>query len=170
MQNVFIEKLPAQAIPAVAGPQHRGAAVSIALQLHPAEVAQLPALAITAVTGHTGRIQIKGAGAVGAKGAAQAIAALEGVVHVAEHHQRQRPPDTDLTDRQGQVLIAPVAGVLLPVTAAGIGRLAAQARGAAVGQQHERQIGSARRAAWVMRSADSCRLTGPKAASIAFDR
>jgi hypothetical protein len=93
------------------------------------------------VARHTGAVEVGGAGAVALEAAAGALAALELVVHVAEHHQRQRAPALDGGDRHAEVLVAPVTGGFLPVAAAGIGGLAAQAGRAAVGQQHQRQPG-----------------------------
>ena len=46
---------------------------------------------------------------------------------------------TNALDRDGQVLVAPVDGRFFPIPATGVGAGAAQAAGAAMGQQHHRQ-------------------------------
>ena len=88
---------------------------------------------------HAGGIQVDGSLAIGGQGAAVPLAPLQGMVHVAENHQRYRPLATDPFNRQGQVLIAPVTGLLLPVAATGIGGFTAQAGWTAMGQQHQGQ-------------------------------
>ena len=108
-------------------------------QLHPAEVAQGHALLVVAVAGNEGGIEIGGAGAITAKAEPLPLASLELVMHVAEHHQRQRALPANAIDRQGQILITPVAGRCLPVAAAGIVRGAAEAAGPAMGEQDQRQ-------------------------------
>ena len=123
------------------GRQHTGTAGLIAthLQFHPAEVAQIAAAGVLAMARYAGRIQVHRALPVDDEAASLPLAALERVVHVAEHHQGQRAVAADLTDCQRQVLIAPVTGRFLPVAAAGVAGLTAEAAGAAVGQQHQGQ-------------------------------
>ena len=69
-------------------------------QHHPAEVPQGLAALILAVARHEGGVEVGGAGAVDAETAALPLAALEAMVHVAKHHQRQRPQAADAIDRQ----------------------------------------------------------------------
>ena len=108
-------------------------------QRHPAEVTQLAAARVTAVARYAGAVEVGGALVIAHEAAPLATVGPQGVVHVAENHQRHRPAAADLLDRQGEVLVAPVAGGALPVAAAGIGGAAAEPGRPGVGQQHQRQ-------------------------------
>ena len=89
---------------------------------------------------HAGGIEVHRALPVLMQAAALTGAMAQAVVHVAKHHQRQRPLFADAHDRLLQILIAPITGRALPIPPAGISRPTAQATGAAVGQQHQRKI------------------------------
>ena len=94
---------------------------------------------VDAVARHAGRIQIGRAPTIHAKTTPLASPPAQGMVHVAENHQGQPPLLLDLMDRQRQIEVAPIPGRQLPIPPAEIGRLAAQASGTAMGQQHQRQ-------------------------------
>ncbi len=109
------------------------------LELHPAEMAQSATGLIPAVAWHACGIEVGGAGPVAHKTAALPLAPAQLVMHMTAHHQGQGPVAADGADRQGQVLVAPVAGWLFPVAAAEIRHLAAQTGRGAVGQQQQGQ-------------------------------
>ena len=110
-------------------------------QLHPAEVTQGLARPIGAMAGHAGGIEVGGSCPVTAKALALSLAAAQGVVHVAKHHQGHRPLAADLLDCQGKVEVTPVTGGGLPVAAAGGAGVAAEPGGATVGHQHQGPVG-----------------------------
>ena len=110
-------------------------------QLHPAEVTQGLARPIGAMAGHAGCIEVGGSRPVTAKALALPLAAAQGVVHVAKHHQRHRPLAADLLDCQGQVKVTPVTGGGLPVAAAGGAGVAAEPGGTTVSHQHQGPVG-----------------------------
>ena len=110
-------------------------------QLHPAEVTQGLARPIGAMAGHAGGIEVGGSRPITAKALALPLAAAQGVVHVAKHHQRHRPLAADLLDCQGQVKVTPVTGGGLPVAAAGGAGVAAEPGGATVSHQHQGPVG-----------------------------
>ena len=110
-------------------------------QLHPAEVTQGLARPIGAMAGHAGGIEVGGSRPITAKALALPLAAAQGVVHVAKHHQRHRPLAADLLDCQGQVKVTPVTGGGLPVAAAGGAGVAAKPGGSTVGHQHQGPVG-----------------------------
>ena len=110
-------------------------------QLHPAEVTQGLARPIGAMAGHAGGIEVGGSRPITAKTLALPLAAAQGVVHVAKHHQGHRALAADLLDGQGQVKVTPVTGGGLPVAAAGGAGVAAEPGGATVGHQHQGPVG-----------------------------
>ena len=110
-------------------------------QLHPAEVTQGLARPIGAMAGHAGGIEVGGSRPITAEALALPLAAAQGVVHVAKHHQRHRPLAADLLDCQGQVKVTPVTGGGLPVAAAGGAGVAAEPGGATVSHQHQGPVG-----------------------------
>ena len=110
-------------------------------QLHPAEVTQGLARPIGAMAGHAGGIEVGGSRPITAEALALPLAAAQGVVHVAKHHQGHRPLAADLLDCQGQVEVTPVTGGGLPVAAAGGAGVAAEPGGATVGHQHQGPVG-----------------------------
>jgi len=65
-------------------------------QLHPAEVTQGLARPIGAMAGHAGGIEVGGSRPITAKALALPLAAAQGVVHVAKHHQGHTALAADL--------------------------------------------------------------------------
>ena len=116
----------------MAGPLH-----SFLAQVDPAEMAQGPPVLILPMAGDASGIEIGGAAAVSEEGDALPPLAAQGVMHVAEHNQGHGAPGTDALQSQGEIMVSPVAGLPLPVAAAGVTGLAPQARGPAMGQEHE---------------------------------
>jgi len=110
------------------------------LEADPAEVAQGAAPVVGAMARHAGAIEIGGALLIAMEAVPFAQLAPEGVVHVAEDHQGHGPTAADQGDRQGQVPVPPVTGGAFPVATADGAGTAAQARGAGMGQQHQRQF------------------------------
>ncbi len=51
------------------------------------------------------------------KGAAIALASLEAMVHVTEHHQVRRPLLSQTIESQCQIRITPITGGRLPISA-----------------------------------------------------
>jgi hypothetical protein len=70
-------------------------------QLHPTEMAQGLTLFIVAVAGHKSGVEIGRSNPIHAIAEALPLAALEPMVHVPEHHQRQRAVAADLIDGEG---------------------------------------------------------------------
>ena len=131
-EQLLIKELPAQAIPAMTGSHN-----PLGAKVDPAEMAQGPPLLILTVAGDAGGIDISGATTVPQKGDALPLLAAQGVVQVTEHHQGNASLGPDAFDGEGEVMVPPVAGLSLPVTTAGIAGLTTQARGTAMGQEHQ---------------------------------
>ena len=116
-------------------------------KFNPTEMAQGTTSGIAAMAGHAGGIQVRRASTVAAETNPVALASPKGMVHVAKHHQGNGAMATDLLNRQGQVLVAPIHGWRFPVAAAGGRGLTTKPRWSTVAQQHQGclWIGSHRR-------------------------
>lgn len=135
-EQLLVEEGTIQAVPAMAGTLQSGRG-----ELDPAEMAYLPALVVAAMARNTGGIEVSDPTSIPVEGDPLALGTAQGVMHMSEDHQRQRSLPLDSPHRQGQILVAPVAGGSLPVATAEITGIIAEPGRSAMGQQHQRQGG-----------------------------